>query len=269
MENGSPPRVLIVAGTDPLCGAGCVADALVLSRLGVAPLVVESAIVEQDSNGAYGAHPVALDLFERQLRRVITDARPHVVKVGLLASPAQVEVLARVLFAGAVPSFRVVIDPVLLASGGQPLVRELAEMPRAILSFLRAGVLITPNASELALLTQSMAPRTVADAAALASGLAAATGADVLAKGGHLEPRGTDLLVKDGQLRSFSPIKWAHGDIHGTGCHLASAIAAGLALGLELSDAVAAARRLLARLSRDAVAIGRGRMQFVHLRRGL
>lgn len=267
MSNGSPARVLVIAGTDPLCGAGVVADALVLSRHGVAPLVVESAIVEQDSRGAYAAHPVAIDIFERQVSRVLADARPDVVKIGLLASPQQVEVLGRLLFAGQNAVKHVVLDPVLRASGGFELVRSMGEMPAAIRSFLRQGVVVTPNASELALLVDAQTPTTIAEARQMARQLARATGAAVLAKGGHLEPRGVDVLVVGDATKRLAPLRWAQSDIHGTGCHLASAIAAGLALGLDVPAAVLAARRSLARYSPAAVAIGQGRRQFVHLRR--
>lgn len=260
-----PPRVLSIAGTDPLCGAGGVADALVLARLGVHPLVVESALVEQDSCGVRSVYAVPIGVMLLQIDRALHDGQPAAVKIGLLPTAEHVRAVFAKLAALSIP---VVLDPVLGSAGGVALVDHTEAVRDALLDALRAGLLVTPNARELGILAQDATPATLPGASELAQRLADTSGASVLAKGGHLEPLGADLLVHNGVLRRFGPLKWGVRDIHGTGCHLSSAIAAGLARGQSMEDAVAAARRALARWSRSAAVVGQGRPQFLHSRRG-
>ena len=256
----APPTVLVVAGTDPLAGAGVVADALTLRAHQVWPLLVESAIVEQDSRGVVGFTALHLGLLQRQIRRAVADAAPRVWKTGVLASPeavALVLALHRELCEGPL-----VMDPVLRGGTIDGALLATGEMAAAFRSALRPGVLITPNAIELgALLHTSPAPD-VNTLVEQATALQKRSGATVLAKGGHLKSGvGTDILALPDGLHVFTPRPWLHGDVHGTGCRLASAIAAGLAHGHDMVTAVAHAREWMADL--PVVRIGKGRPQFL------
>lgn len=256
----APPTVLVVAGTDPLAGAGVVADAMTLRALQVWPLLVESAIVEQDSHGVVGFWPVDLDLLQRQIRRAAADAAPRVWKTGVLASPQAVACVLRLhheLCAGPL-----VMDPVLRGGTAHGAPLASGEMAAALRAALRPGVLVTPNAPELAALLETTPARDVDALAVQTAALQQRTGAMVLGKGGHLETgTGTDILAMDGDLQVLPPQRWAHGDVHGTGCRLASAIAAGLAHGHDVVTAVQLAREWMAGL--PVVRIGKGRAQFL------
>jgi hydroxymethylpyrimidine/phosphomethylpyrimidine kinase len=256
----APPTVLVVAGTDPLAGAGVVADAMTLRAQLVWPLLVESAIVEQDSHGVSGFWPVDLELLQRQIRRAAVDATPRVWKTGVLASPQAVACVLRLHHE--LCSGPLVMDPVLRGgtTDGAPL--AAGEMVAALRAALRPGVLVTPNAHELAALLDTTPARDVDALAAQTAALQKRSGAIVLGKGGHLEDGvGTDVLAMDGDLQVLAPHHWAHRDVHGTGCRLASAIAAGLAHGNDVITAVQRAREWMAGL--PVVRIGKGRPQFL------
>jgi hydroxymethylpyrimidine kinase/phosphomethylpyrimidine kinase len=154
------------------------------------------------------------------------------------------------------------MDPVLRGgtTDGAPL--AAGEMVAALRAALRPGVLVTPNAHELAALLDTTPARDVDALAAQTAALQKRSGAIVLGKGGHLETGvGTDVLAMDGDLQVLAPHHWAHGDVHGTGCRLASAIAAGLAHGNDVITAVQRAREWMAGL--PVVRIGKGRPQFL------
>jgi hydroxymethylpyrimidine/phosphomethylpyrimidine kinase len=256
----APPTVLVVAGTDPLAGAGVVADAMTLRAHHAWPLLVESAIVEQDSRGVEAFAPVHVHLIERQIRRAVADASPAVWKTGVLGTPETVATVLRLhqeLGTGLL-----VMDPVLRGgtATGAPLSR--GEMLAAFRSALRPGILVTPNALELAALLDTTPALDVDALVAQTTALKRLSGAMVLGKGGHLTSGvGTDILAFDGDVHMFAPNAWTHGDVHGTGCRLASAIAAGLAHGNDVVTAVQLARVWMAGL--PVVRVGKGRPQFL------
>lgn len=258
---------IVIGGTDPTLGAGVVADALVLVRHGVQPLVVETAIVEQDSRGVDAAWPLDPDLVARQIARACADIPPRVAKIGMLGTPE----LARAVFAAldrAAPSVPWIVDPVLAPSGGLATALATTGLAEAIGEGIRRAALVTPNARELAALVAAPVPTTIADAVGLARRLVEQTGASVLVKGGHLEPRGLDVLVERAGVTRFAPLRWSVDAFHGSGCALASAIAARVAHGDSLASAVGAARRFIARATRGAARLGAGQTQLVHVRSG-
>lgn len=266
--------ILVIAGTDPLEGAGVIADGRVMAAHGVQSLVLETAWVDQDSEGVYGFEPASPGSVERRLRRVLASGRVDGVKIGMLASPAIAEVVARELNAWrAVSEAPVVVDPVLAAGGadGRPLAK--GDMAIALRALFTTATLWTPNALELAYLAQASPPASgdmdVSDAVEIARSLQAMGAGGVLLKGGHLVPRGVDwLLAADGALREVHRgTPWVY-DVHGTGCHLASSIASRLALERSLWEACAGASRWLHGLvSSEAILWrGPGRPQFDPLR---
>ncbi len=259
-------RILAVGGTDPLCGAGMVLDAAAIADAGCAPLAVVSALVTQDSHGVSDLEPTALDGFARRLARALADGEPHAIKTGALATADHADQLARALDAhGATPPL--VVDPVLRSGDGagalaRPgLVNALASLAA------RPGVVVTPNVPELAALLDADPADIGASADALrdaAVALASARGCAVLAKGGHLSADiGTDWLVDGDTCVRLDPIAAPGGDLHGTGCWLASALAAQLGRGVDLVHAADAARRSLRRARRRALRVGSGRAQLV------
>ena len=243
-------RVLSIAGSDSGGGAGIQADLKTFAALGCYGMTAITALTAQNTVGVQGIHPVPAAFLKAQLQSVIEDIGVDAVKIGMLHAPEIVEVVA-----WAIDHYQlknVVLDPVMVATSGdrliasdtvQVLVREL--FPRA--------ALITPNLDEAALLLQQ--PITDAQELDAAAQALLAMGAQaVLLKGGHLPGDAlVDVLLQPGQpLLRMGSARIPSRNVHGTGCSLSSAIAAHLALGQGLADAVQAARYFI----RAAIAAG-------------
>jgi hydroxymethylpyrimidine/phosphomethylpyrimidine kinase len=233
-------RVLIIAGSDSGGGAGIQADIKSVSALGGFAMTAITALTAQNSLGVHAIHPVDIDFIARQMEVVLDDLGADCLKTGMLHNVEVIEVVADMI-ARKAAGLPLVADPVMVAKGGASLLDDAAHV--ALLDrIVPLAALLTPNAPEAAALTGidvvDEASQRAAGEALRGKGARA-----VLVKGGHIDgPMIVDLLVTgDGAIRFESPrIETAH--THGTGCTLASAIAAGLAQGMELPAAVARAR---------------------------
>jgi len=246
-----PPRVLCIAGHDPSGGAGIIADVQAVTALGCHPLTVITSLTVQDSRNVLAVEAVDTALMARQLDLLIQDSRIDAIKIGLVGAPDQVPLLVRVIRKLDVP---VVIDPVLRAGGGgdlagaavqQALVEQL--MPLATVS--------TPNAIE----ARRLAGRDDTDASAAA--LLAQGCASLLITGGDEPTPGW--VHNQWHVAGREPRRWDWPRLpegfHGSGCTLASAIAARLALGDALEPALDHAQRWVHDALSRAYAIGQGR----------
>jgi hydroxymethylpyrimidine/phosphomethylpyrimidine kinase len=245
--------VAAVGGHDPGSGAGIVADALRIAAEGALPVTVVTAVTAQSTGGVSRVAPVPPREFRAILRELFGDLRPEIVKTGLLPSAQHV----RVLHEETPPRIPMVIDPVFASSGGHPFLDARGVAALVTLLFPRA-VLVTPNLDEADALSGLCAhsPRGAVEAARrmLQWGPRA-----VLLKGGHgAGPTVIDRLVQRGLVREFRGSRIGDG-AHGTGCALASVVAARLALGDPLDRAVAAARRRVRAGLRRAIFPGKGR----------
>jgi hydroxymethylpyrimidine kinase/phosphomethylpyrimidine kinase len=258
----APIAVLLVGGLDPGGGAGLVRDVLTAAALGARPLVVGTAWTEQGA----GVHRVeardAGALFD-SLRQALT-SNPAAVKIGMIPGPDSAAAIVEGLRAFAGP---VVVDPVLASSRGGALFRGA---PAELLPLLRRATLVTPNAAEAEAL--SGLPVTGLDeASAAARALVAAGLAAVLVKGGHLGDAAlpvtdtrlagasalvTDTLVAGAELHRLSHPRVGSGDVRGTGCALATALAVHLGRGAPLLEATRAATEWLTRALAAAVDVG-------------
>ena len=247
-------RVLIIAGSDSGGGAGIQADIKAVTMMGGHAATAITAITVQNTLGVHGVHPLPLDLIEAQARAVLDDIGTDAIKTGMLGSAAVVERVAAILDTSEAP---VVVDPVMVAKGGSPLLADDAIAAVRALMIPRAA-LLTPNAPE----AEALTGLTVADldgqrrAGAFLIGLGARA---VLMKGGHVPGETViDVLVTEiGEtLLEGARIDTRH--THGTGCTLASACAAGLAKGLPLEAAVAEAWAYVAEAIRRAPGLGGG-----------
>ncbi|HZV85654.1 MAG TPA: bifunctional hydroxymethylpyrimidine kinase/phosphomethylpyrimidine kinase [Brevundimonas sp.] len=247
-------RVLIIAGSDSGGGAGVQADIKAVTAMGGYAATAITAITVQNTLGVHGVHPLPLDLIEAQARAVLDDIGADAIKTGMLGATDVVERVAAILDSCAAPA---VVDPVMVAKGGQALLPDEAVAAVKALMIPRAA-LLTPNAPEAEALTGI----TVADLdgqrrageALLTMGARA-----VLMKGGHLPGETViDLLATPtGETLLEGPrVETRH--THGTGCTLASACAAGLAKGLPLEAAVAEAWAYVAEAIRRAPGLGGG-----------
>jgi hydroxymethylpyrimidine/phosphomethylpyrimidine kinase len=234
-------RVLIVAGSDSGGGAGIQADIKAVTALGGFAMTAITALTAQNTRGVHGIHGVEPGFVAQQMQVVLEDIGADCLKTGMLHNVAMIEtVAARIAeHAGDVP---LVSDPVMIAKGGARLLDEGAHAALVSLLVPRATIL-TPNAPEAEALTGIAVTDEDGQRRAGEALLEQGAGA-VLVKGGHIAgDEVVDLLVTpDGTLR-FSDPRIDSRHTHGTGCTLASAIAAGIAQGMALGDAVARARR--------------------------
>ena len=235
------PRVLSIAGSDSGGGAGIQADLKTFAALGCFGMTAVTALTAQNTQGVRAIHGIPPVMLRDQIDAVMEDIGANAVKIGMLHSPEIVQTVAEAIDRHSLVN--IVLDPVMVATSGavlidhpaiDVLVREL--FPRALL--------VTPNLDEVALLVGR--PIQNADDMEVAALELQAMGARaVLVKGGHLP----GAVVMDLLLMASGEKHWMHAprihsaNTHGTGCTLSSAIAAGLALGQPLREAVEAARR--------------------------
>jgi hydroxymethylpyrimidine/phosphomethylpyrimidine kinase len=255
---GPVPIALTIAGSDSGGGAGIQADLKTFSALGVYGCSVVTALTAQNTIGVHAIQTVDADFVRRQIDSVLGDLRVAAIKLGMLATPAIVVAVADGLRAWGPPP--VVLDPVMVAKGGDRLLREeaVAAIRERLLPLAR---LITPNLPEAGALLESATPSDAAEMEATAGRLLALGPANVLLKGGHLAgATSPDLLLGEGGRHWLDAPRIATRHTHGTGCTLSAAIAALLARGRPLPEAVAEAKRwlTLAIAAADGLRIGGG-----------
>lgn len=233
-------RVLSIAGSDSGGGAGIQADLKTFSALGCYGMTAITAITAQNTQGVRAIHGVPPDMLRAQIDAVVEDIGVDAVKIGMLHAPDVVAVVVDAIRRFRLP--HVVLDPVMVATSGDRLMA--AETVQVLVRDLfPLATVVTPNLDEAALLLgRPIAGISALDEAALA--LLALGAPAVLLKGGHLPGNEVvDVLaLSDGTLKHLRSARIATHNGHGTGCTLSSAIAAHLALGLPLAQAVEQAR---------------------------
>ena len=256
---------LTIAGSDSSGGAGIQADLKTFSALGVYGASAITALTAQNTLGVDAVLPVPPDFVRAQMRAVARDLEIRAIKIGMLATS---EVIAAVADGLAdFPGVPVVLDPVMVAASGDVLLDEGAvQTLRARLMPLAA--LVTPNLPEAAKLLQEREARSELEMAAQGEALRRQGAQAVLIKGGHLEGNlAVDLLLDNEGSLPLSVPRIPTRNTHGTGCTLSSAIAAELAKGASLRQAVTAGKAYLTEaLERaDDLRIGKGRGPVHHL----
>lgn len=258
-------RVLIIAGSDSGGGAGIQADIKAVTAMGAFAATAITALTAQNTLGVHGILPVPVPFIRQQMEVVLSDIGADALKTGMLADIPVIEAVAEEI-SRAAAGIPLVADPVMVAKGGQRLLEERAvEALKRVL--LPLAAVITPNLPEAEVLSgreiRSPEEMEAAAEAMLTLGVPA-----VLMKGGHLPGDVVvDLLVTpEGTTRFEAPrLKTRH--THGTGCTLASAIAAGLAQGMALLDAVARARDYVRAAMATAPGLGAGHGPLNHAAR--
>jgi hydroxymethylpyrimidine/phosphomethylpyrimidine kinase len=259
------PRVLVVAGSDSGGGAGIQADIKAITMLGAFATTAITALTAQNTLGVEDVMPVDPRFVALQMKAVLTDIGADAIKTGMLGSAKTVEAVAGICesLAFGVP---LIVDPVMVAKGGASLLDKGAH-EALVLRLLPLASLVTPNVPEAEILT-GMSIQTERDLERAADALLALGPSAVLMKGGHLEGETViDVLrTADGAVHRFEGPRIHSRSTHGTGCTLASAIAAGIAEGLTLQDAVARARDYVVKAIQLAPGLGRGHgpLEFGH-----
>ncbi len=249
-------RVLIIAGSDSGGGAGIQADIKTITALGAYAATAITALTAQDTVTVHSIHEVPPEFVSQQIEVVLGDIGADVIKTGMLHRAEVVEaVLAGLDRAGA--NIPMVVDPVMVAKGGARLL-DPATTGLLIERLLPRAAVITPNIPEAEILTGRAIKDTAAMRAAGEALREMGAGA-ALMKGGHLEgPELVDLLVSADGVEEFHSERIESRHTHGTGCTLASALAAGLAQGLPIAAAVARARDYVRQAILTAPGFGAG-----------
>ncbi|MBF0310639.1 MAG: bifunctional hydroxymethylpyrimidine kinase/phosphomethylpyrimidine kinase [Magnetococcales bacterium] len=251
-----PARILVVAGSDPVAGAGLQADLKTVTALGGYAMTAITAITVQDTGRVCRVEALPAELVGQQMRACLEDIGADGVKLGMLANRAIVEEVCRVLADW--PGLPVVADPVLAGTAGGTLLEEAG-----LLLFrerlLPRVTLLTPNLREAALLSGRPVD-TLDDMEQAARRLVTLGARAVLVTGGHLPgPTVTDLLWDGERVQRFATARLtASGGYHGTGCTLASGIATGMGQGLPLTEAILLAAEWVRRNLRGSLGWGKG-----------
>jgi len=249
-----PPSVLSIAGSDSGSAAGVQADLKTFLAHGVHGLTAITAITAQNTRAITAVQVLSQSMLLAQLDAVLADFRIAAVKIGMLGNAANTRLVARWLRQHRLPN--IVIDPVLVASSGG---RLLADNAIAVLrrELLPLAHVLTPNVPEAETLL-GCPIQTYSDMRIAAKDLRELGARSVLIKGGHLDTAQVRDHFSDGDGDLEFTHRRRNYSVRGTGCTLASAVAAGLALGLSTRDAVGRAERYLQRAFRAAQRLGRG-----------
>ena len=232
---------LTIAGSDSSGGAGIQADIKTMTANGVYAMSAITALTAQNTTGVQDIMEVSPEFLARQIDSVFTDIRPDAVKIGMVSSAALIETIAQRL--GQYGAERVVVDPVMVATSGARLISDGAVDTLKRCLFPLATVL-TPNIPEAEALS-GLTIRGAEDMEAAAVAIGREYGCAVLCKGGHRLNDANDLLYAGGQTRWFRGLRVDNPNTHGTGCTLSSAIAANLAKGFPLEEAIRLAKEYL------------------------
>jgi len=252
-ENGFP-IALSIAGSDSGGGAGIQADLKTFHRFGVFGTSAITAITAQNTLGVHAIHAVPVEDVRAQIDALATDLRPHALKTGMLATAELTREVAKAIRAHGLE--RYVMDPVMVATSGDRLLEVEAE--KALRDdLLPLATVVTPNLEEAAILT-GRAVRSVDDMLVAAQAIVELGAAAALVKGGHLDGDAVDVLWDGSSAHRFQRRRIDTRHTHGTGCTLSAAIAAGLARGHDLHEAIERATRYVGRAIAEAPGLGSG-----------
>lgn len=253
----SRPVVLTIAGLDPSGGAGIVADIKTIASLGCFPAAALTSITFQNTVGVFGAEHQSASTLRAQVEPIVRDVTIAAAKTGMLPTAEIVAEVARLFAEEDLPA--PVVDPVVVATSGDVLIDDEAFEILKTKVFPLARI-VTPNIPEAEKLT-GLSIHDEADMRRAAEAIRALGAHAVLVKGGHRATQGEALdilLNEDGRFTEFRSEYLDVGDVHGSGCTLSAAIASGLAKGLHLEDAVAAAKKYVTDAIRAAPRLGHG-----------
>ena len=245
----TPPRILVIAGSDSSGGAGIQADIKTITMLGGHAMTAITAITAQNTQGVSAVHPVPTEIVLAQIDAVIDDIGIDAIKIGMIGSPfAALHIAARLERLEGIP---IVFDPVMVATSGATLADE--PTIAAFGKLMDVATLTTPNLPELRRLSSEE------DEVAGALQLVSKHRCAVLIKGGHEEGDAlADALIEEDNMTSWQGQRIDTTSTHGTGCTLASAIAFYLGSGLSLAEAVERARLFVRMALHEAPGLGQG-----------
>jgi hydroxymethylpyrimidine/phosphomethylpyrimidine kinase len=256
----TPPKVLTIAGSDSGGGAGIQADLKTFAAFGVYGSSVVTAVTAQNTRGVFAVAEVPEEVIALQIDVVLEDIGAAAAKTGMLSSASIVETVADRLEAWGIDML--VVDPVMVAKGGHPLLQQSA-VAAVKQHLLPLALVVTPNIPEAEVLAGKAVDSP--DAAREAARAIAALGPQwVVIKGGHLAGDATDLVYDSESFVEFRAGRIDTRNTHGTGCAFSAAIAALLARGLSPLEAIEAAKTWLTGAIRESYTIGDGHSPVNH-----
>ncbi len=256
------PVVLSIAGFDPSAGAGVAADLKTFAAHNCYGVAAITALTIQNTEGVKAFQSIDPVSLRDAIHALLADGHIKAIKIGMLANRANAEVVSAILEAN--PTLPSVLDPVIRSSTGMALVDD------AGVEFIRDRLLkqitvVTPNVAEAAALT-GLKVETPENMKAATQKLREMGARAVVITGGHLE-KAIDVFSEGTELEAFIGDRVKPDNTHGTGCTFSSAVAANLALGRQLRDAVVLAKAYVTEAIRKAYAVGPGRLPLNHLYR--
>ena len=257
MDVETKPVVLTIAGLDPSGGAGIVADIKTISALGCFPAAALTSITYQNTTGVFGAEHQTAETLLAQVEPVMRDLDVVAAKTGMLPTAEIVAEVARLFSEEQLPA--PVVDPVMVSTSGHDLIGDEAfQILKTRL--LRVARVVTPNIPEAERLV-GFSIESEADMRRAAGAIRSLGARAVLVKGGHraIQEQAIDVLLdEDGRLVEFREEYIDVGEIHGSGCTLSAAIAAGLGKGMTLENAIRAAKNYVTNAIKSVPRIGHG-----------
>ena len=253
-HHAHPPILLAIAGFDPSCGAGVAADLKTFAAHNCYGVAAVTALTAQSTQGVINVHPTPAATLREQLEALVTDVKIDAVKIGMLGNRANAAAVAE--FLDKHNFMHTVLDPVVKPSAGNA---ELLDAPGVKFlrdELLKRATVITPNMDEAALLT-GLEVKDLNGMKAAAQKLGEMGAKAVVVTGGHLE-KPTDLLYESGEVNPFGGDHAKSENTHGSGCTLSSAIAAQLALGQQLREALILAKAYVFKAIEKSYGIGTG-----------
>ena len=256
-----PVRILTVAGSDSGGGAGIQADLKTITVLGGFGMSVVTALTAQNTLGVQGIHDVPPAFVAAQFDAVATDIGIDAAKTGMLATSEVIRVVAERIRRYGIE--KLVVDPVMVAKGGMALIREEAKKT-LITELVPLAFVLTPNIPEAEVLS-GMRISTLSDMKEAARIIRNLGARHVVVKGGHLVGDAADLLYDGREFTIFNELRIETADTHGTGCTYSAAIATFLGRGMDVTGAVAKAKRYITEAIRCAWRVGGGHGPTNHL----
>ena len=248
------PKAMTIAGSDSGGGAGIQADLKTFAALGVYGTVTLTAITAQNTVGVSGVHEIPTDMIVAQMDAVMGDIGADAVKTGMLSSQEIVEVVAAQVAKHGIRSL--VVDPVMVAKSGDALLRDDA-VNAVCTKLVPLAAVVTPNIPEAEALT-GMTIESDDDVREAARRIVSMGARTVVVKGGHREGPAADVLYDGTEFQVFTAPRIDTVNTHGTGCTFASAVAAGLAQGKSVEEAVGQAKEYVTEAIRASFPIGQG-----------
>ncbi|MCV9888802.1 bifunctional hydroxymethylpyrimidine kinase/phosphomethylpyrimidine kinase [Metabacillus halosaccharovorans] len=249
-------RAFTIAGSDSGGGAGIQADLKTFQELGVFGMSAITAVTAQNTLGVQGVYPLSLDALKNQIDSVATDLKPAAIKTGMLFNAEMIQLVAdRIQY---YEWENIVVDPVMIAKGGQSLL-QIEAVSALLTTLVPLAKVITPNIPEAEVLT-GMEIQTIEDKKEAAKKLFNLGAKFVMIKGGH-DITGEvviDLLYDGNSFESFEGIRRETKHTHGTGCTFAAAITAELSKGKTVHEAVGTAKEFIQAAIDDQLGIGGG-----------